>query len=285
MLVSPPKDVDERNMLSIHGSRHALVTGATSGIGYAAAHALREAGYSVTGTCRDPALIDDAKRIPGVDYRALDLSDTASIQRFVDCVETVSILVNNAGESQCGPIEDTPIADIRRLFEINVFGQVLLTQLLLPKLRQSEQGRVIMVGSMLASFPLAFRGSYVASKAAIRGFAESARNELRPSGVAVVVVEPGATNTGISTRRTRYIADASLYERDYDTVLAALDRHETHGASAFAVAQQIMRAATSASPKNLYTVGPQARIMYILKRFLPASWINTIVHRRHGISR
>ncbi|MCS4255911.1 NAD(P)-dependent dehydrogenase (short-subunit alcohol dehydrogenase family) [Rhodococcus erythropolis] len=271
--------------MSSHESRHAIVTGASSGIGHAAALALREAGYSVTGTCRDPALLDDAKRIPGVDYQSLDLTDATSIQRFVDSIHAVSVLVNNAGESQCGAIEDTPIADIRRLFEINVFGTIHLTQLLLPQLRQSERGRIIMVGSMLAGFPLAFRGSYVASKAAIRGFAESARNELRPFGVAVAVIEPGSTTTGISARRTKYSSGDSLYERDYNTVITALDRHEAHGVAASAVAQQIVRAVTSTSPKNLYTIGSQARILYALKRLLPTSWINTIVHRRHGISR
>ncbi|WCT05833.1 SDR family NAD(P)-dependent oxidoreductase [Rhodococcus qingshengii] len=270
--------------MSNYHHRHAVVTGASSGIGRATAQALSEAGYAVTGTCRDPQGLGVADRIPGVTYHALDLTDAASIEQFAAGLETVSVLVNNAGESQCGALEDTPIDDIRRLFEINVFGAVHLTQLLLPVLR-AERGRVIVVGSMLASFPLAYRGAYVASKAAISGIAAVARNELTPHGVEVIVVEPGSVATGIRERRTEYSPHGSLYERDYDTVVAALNRNENNGVSAKAVAKVIAHAANSPSTRAFYPVGRQARATYAVRRLLPTSWVNTLVHRRHGVVR
>ncbi|MFD0489067.1 SDR family NAD(P)-dependent oxidoreductase [Saccharopolyspora spinosporotrichia] len=175
-------------------SRRALVTGASSGIGAAVAAALVERGYRVTGTSRDPAAVENP--VPGVDHLPLDLTDDASIEACAAAAGEVDVLVNNAGESQSGPFEELPAAAIQRVFQLNVFGAVRLTQLLLPGMRARGRGRVVVVGSMPASFPLAFRSSYVASKAAIKGFASAARRELSPYGIAVTTVEPGRPAPG-----------------------------------------------------------------------------------------
>ncbi|WP_156516372.1 SDR family NAD(P)-dependent oxidoreductase, partial [Rhodococcus sp. EPR-147] len=158
----------------------AIVTGATSGIGEAVAEVLISRGYHVIGTSRDSSSVADP--IPGVDYRDLDLTDPASIRRFVDGIADtpVNVLINNAGESQCGPIEELPIEAITRLFQLNVFGAIELTQAVLPGMRDRGSGKIVNIGSMLASFPLAYRSSYAATKAAIKGFSTAARYELKP---------------------------------------------------------------------------------------------------------
>ena len=138
----------------------------------------------------------------------------------------VDILVNNAGESQSGPLEDLPLGALERLFQVNVLGPVHLTQLMVPGMRARGYGRIVMVGSMLASFPLAYRSSYVATKAAIKGFATAARFEMAPYGVWLTTVEPGSINTGISQRRTKYIADDSPHAKAFRTMLKVLDRNE-----------------------------------------------------------
>ncbi len=148
-------------------SRTALVTGSSSGIGRATAELLVTRGYRVFGTSRNPAGVE----IPGVEMLALDLTDPASIEALAGTLATVDVLVNNAGESQSAPFEELPGDWMRRLFEINVFGPVRLAQLALPGMRERGYGRVVMVGSMLASFPLAYRSGYVASKAAIKASA------------------------------------------------------------------------------------------------------------------
>ena len=194
-------------------TRTALVTGASSGIGRATARMLLQRGYAVVGTSRHPERIPEEELVDGVLYRALDLGDHDAVSGFISAMVAeghhFDVLVNNAGESQSGPLEDLPRGALERLFHVNVLGPIQLTQAVLPGMRERGHGRVVMIGSMLASFPLAYRSSYVATKAALKGFASAARFEMSPFGVWLTTVEPGSVNTGISQRRTKYIAEDS----------------------------------------------------------------------------
>jgi NAD(P)-dependent dehydrogenase (short-subunit alcohol dehydrogenase family) len=144
-------------------NRTALVTGASSGIGRATAAVLAARGYRVLGTSRCPHSLLPEQLAAGVEYIALDLASQDSVDALAGRLAEVDILVNNAGESQSGPFEELPGDALRRLFQVNVLGPVRLTQLALPGMRERGYGRVVMVGSMLASFPLAYRSSYVAT--------------------------------------------------------------------------------------------------------------------------
>lgn len=262
-------------------ARTALVTGASSGIGAAVARALVARGYRVYGTSRHPESITDP--IAGITYLALDLAEEASIVACAAAAGEVDVLVNNAGESQSGPLEELPPEAIERLFRINVFGAVRLTQLLLPGMRARRYGRVVMIGSMLASFPLAYRGSYVASKAALKGFATAARREVAPYGIGVTTVEPGSINTGISERRTQYVADGSPYRAEYDTMLRHLNANEARGISADRVAATVVAAIEADRPKPLYAVGSNAPVVFALRRLVPRTAVERLVARRHGL--
>lgn len=263
-------------------SRTALVTGASSGIGQATAATLAARGYRVLGTGRNPAA---APPLPGVEFLALDLADEDSIEALAPRLAGVDVLVNNAGESQSGPFEGLPGEALRRLFQVNVLGPVRLSQLALPGMRSRGYGRVVMVGSMLASFPLAYRSSYVASKAAIKGFSSAARHEFSPFGVWLTTVEPGSINTGISERRTTYISPDSPHRRDFEAMLAALDRNEKAGVSAAAVAGVILKAIEAPRPKPRYAVGSNAPLVFALRRVAPAALAEKLTHRRHGLRR
>ena len=265
--------------------RTALVTGASSGIGKATAAALAARGYRVLGTSRDPGSLGDAQRAAGVEYMALDLGDEDSIEALAPVLAGVDVLVNNAGESQSGPLEELPGDALRRIFQVNVLGPVRLAQLALPGMRARRSGRIVMVGSMLASFPLAYRSSYVASKAAIKGFSDGARQELTPFGVWLTTVEPGSIATGISERRTKYIGDDSPYVPDFTTMLAALDRNERAGITAERVAATIVTAIEAPRPRARYAVGSNAPFVFALRRLLPGGVVEKVVHRRHGLSR
>jgi short-subunit dehydrogenase len=266
-------------------NRTALVTGASSGIGRATAAALAARGYRVLGTSRSPESLLPEHRAAGVEYLRLDLASQDSIDALVDRVAGVDILVNNAGESQSGPFEDLPGDALRRLFQVNVLGPVRLTQLALPGMRERGYGRVVMVGSMLASFPLAYRSSYVATKAALKGFSNAARHEFSPFGVWLSTVEPGSINTGINERRTKYVAPDSPHRQDFETMLAALDRNERAGVAAERVATVIVKAVEAARPKPRYAVGSNAPLAFALRRVLPATLAEKIVHRKHDLSR
>lgn len=265
--------------------RTALVTGASSGIGHAVAASLASRGHRVIGTSRSPESIDPGQRLTGIEWLALDLTDRASIEACAAAAGEVDILVNNAGESQVGALEELPEEAIRRMFDLNVLGPVHLTQLLLGGMRERGYGRVVMVGSMLASFPLAFRSSYCATKAAIKAFSDGARFELSPFGVWVSTVEPGSINTGISERRTKYVSEGSPYERDFKTVLTALDSNEAEGISAEKVAATVLKAIEAERPKPLYAVGSNAPVVFALKRISPQTLVERIVARKHGLTR
>ncbi|WP_433608799.1 SDR family oxidoreductase [Prescottella agglutinans] len=263
--------------------RTALVTGASSGIGLAVARELVSRGYRVLGTTRNPSALQSSSRVPGVEYLALDLTDRASIEACARAAGKVDVLVNNAGESQMGPLEELPLDAIDRLFQVNVLGAVQLTQLLLPGMRERGYGRVVMVGSMLASFPLAFRSSYVAAKCALKGFASAARRELSPFGVWLTTVEPGTIATGIGDRRTRYIADDSPYTGDYTTVSKAIQRNEDRGIKASAVADLVVKAIEADKPKPLYAVGNMAPLVFTVRRLAPRAFTEKIISRFHGL--
>ena len=268
-------------------TRTALVTGASSGIGLATARRLLDRGYKVIGTSRNPDTVPDAARQDGLRYRALDLRDKASIDGFVGALYAenihVDVLVNNAGESQSGPLEEIPLGALERLFQINVLGPVHLTQLLLPGMRRRGYGRVVMVSSMLASFPLAYRSSYVASKAAIEGFATSARFEMSPFGVWLTTVEPGSVKTGISGRRTKYIAEGSPHAKPFRKMLKILDGNEREGVAPERVARVILDAVEEKAPASLYAVGSNAPAVFTLRRALPRGAVERVVARMHGI--
>ncbi|MBR8745400.1 SDR family oxidoreductase [Nocardiopsis sp. MG754419] len=261
--------------------RTALVTGASSGIGAAVAATLVARGHHVFGTSRDPRRITDP--VPGVEYLALDLTDEASVEACAEAVGTVDVLVNNAGESQNGPLEELPMEAVERVFRLNVFGAVRLTQLLLPGMRARGYGRVVMVGSMQASFPLAYRSSYGASKAAIKGFADAVRGEVSPFGIGVTTVEPGSINTGISERRTQYVAEGSPFASEYRTVADTLNANEAGGIPAQRVAATVVRAIEARAPRPLYAVGSNAPLVFALRRLLPRSVMLRLVARKHGL--
>lgn len=264
-------------------SRTALVTGASSGIGLEVARALVSRGYRVLGTTRNPSGLQPSSQVPGVEYLALDLTDRASIEACARAAGNVDVLVNNAGESQMGPLEELPLDAIDRLFQVNVLGAIQLTQLLLPGMRERGNGRVVMVGSMLASFPLAFRSSYVATKCALKGFATAARRELSPFGVWLTTVEPGTIATGIGDRRTRYIADGSPYTGDYTTVSKAMQRNEDRGIRAETVAELVVKAIEADKPKPLYAVGNKAPLVFTVRRLAPRAFTEKMMARFHGL--
>jgi short-subunit dehydrogenase len=269
--------------------RTALVTGATSGIGLATARLLVERGHTVVGTSRNPDTIPAEDKIDGVSYRALDLVDVESVGGFLASLESegirVDILVNNAGESQSGPLEEIPLDALQRIMNLNVLGPVHLTQGLLPGMRERGYGRVVMVGSMLASFPLAFRSSYVASKAALKGFATASRYEMAPYGVWLTTVEPGSIKTGISQRRTKYIAETSPHASAFTRMLEILDGNEREGTTAERVARTIVEAIEADEPAPLYAVGSNAPAVFALRRALPRGIVEGIINRAYGVTK
>ncbi|MFT4087132.1 MAG: SDR family oxidoreductase [Gordonia sp. (in: high G+C Gram-positive bacteria)] len=260
-----------------------LVTGATSGIGAQVAEQFAAAGHRVYGTTRNPDSVRE--KIHGVTYVRLDNADYSTAQSCADEVGDVDILINNAGESHDGPLEDTPLESIEHIFAVNVFGPIALTKAVLPGMRARRTGTVVMVGSMLASFPVAFRSTYSATKAALKNYALSLRREVAPYGIRVISVEPGTIATGIGDRRNRDVVDDSPYRAEYETYAAAVRANEAKGISAESMAEQIVQAALAEKPRPFYARGNRAGLVFLVKRLVPQQVIIDIANRTHGLGR
>lgn len=242
-----------------------LVTGASSGIGRAIALLLSEKGYTVTGTSRDPERIND--KIPGLRYLALDMQDPESIDRLAAQVRDTDILINNAGQSQIGPLEEVPMEKIRELFEINFFGLVRLSKALIPDMRQRRKGMIINVSSMSGVFGVAYTPVYCSTKFALEGLSRSLRQELAPFGIRVVLIQPGYIATGIR-QEAFYSTDSEYYKR-LSAFKTIRDRNIENGADPGIIAKKVLKVLQLRHPKAAYPVGGNAPILACLNRLLP----------------
>src|ERR687888_2655637 len=179
-------------------SRAVLITGCSTGIGRATAEHLAARGWTVWATARRPETIRDLGG-RGCKTLALDVCDEASMRAAVDTVErldgAVGVLVNNAGYGQEGAFEETPMTEVRRQFETNVFGLIRLTQLVLPGMRRQGWGRIVNLSSMGGRRTLPGGAFYHATKYAVEALSDALRFEVRPFGVDVIVIQPGPIRT------------------------------------------------------------------------------------------
>ncbi len=175
-----------------------LVTGVTSGIGREIAQLLAERGARVFGTVRNP---QTANPIRGVEIVRMEVTDDASVNEAIQSVERkagpVQFLVNNAGYSFMGALEETSIEEARQQFETNLFGVLRVTNSVLPGMRQQGYGRIVNISSVLGFLPAPYMGIYVASKHAVEGYTETLDHEVRRFGVRALLVEPAQTKTNI----------------------------------------------------------------------------------------
>ncbi len=179
-------------------SKAVLITGCSSGIGEATARRLAEHGWTVYASARRLESIESLAD-SGCKLLQLDVTDEQSMRAAVETVErehgAVGVLVNNAGYSQGGPIEQVPLESVRRQFETNVFGLIALTQMVLPAMRTQHWGKIVNIGSMGGRLTLPGGGLYHATKHSLEAISDALRFEVRGFGVDVVLVEPGLITT------------------------------------------------------------------------------------------
>lgn len=244
--------------------RSVLVTGASSGIGAACAQRLARNGWRVFAGVRKAG---DAPA--GTEELLIDVTDAGQIEAAAAEVgEELQGLVNNAGIALASPLEAVPLDQLRKQLEVNVVGQVAVTQAFVPALRRAR-GRIVFIGSIAGKSALPFLGPYAASKHAIEAIADSLRVELRPFGIRVSLVEPGSIRTPIWTRSAVW-ADDLLDRMDgsvdelYGARIAAFRKlalkRGTAGAPADSVAEVVEHALTAERPRTRYLVGRDAKI-------------------------
>jgi NAD(P)-dependent dehydrogenase (short-subunit alcohol dehydrogenase family) len=244
-------------------ARTALVTGASSGIGAACAARLVGAGWRVFAGVRR---VGDAPT--GTDEILLDVTDENQVRAAAERVGQLDGLVNNAGIALAIPLEFIPLNELRRQFEVNVFGQVAVTQAFLPHLRRSR-GRIVFMGSIAGQSALPFLGPYAASKHALEAITDTLRLELRPFGVDVSLVQPGTIQTPIWTKSADVADDlangagvelADLYGERIAAFRRVALRRGAKGASADEVARVVEKALTMERPHTRKLVGLDAKL-------------------------
>jgi NAD(P)-dependent dehydrogenase (short-subunit alcohol dehydrogenase family) len=260
-------------------SRAVLVTGCSSGIGWATAERLARGGWTVYATARDVEAIAPLEAF-GCRLLPLDVTEEDSMRAAVEEVErmegAVGVLVNNAGYSQSGAVEEVPMEKVRRQFETNVFGLVRLCQLALPGMRRQGFGRIVNLSSMGGRLTFPGGGFYHASKYAVEALSDALRFEVRGFGVEVVVVEPGLISTGFARTAVGSMGQGDGPYASFDAGVARTTRENYErgplaalGGGPEAVAETIERAISAARPRARYTVTPSARVLISARRLLP----------------
>ena len=257
---------------------HTLVTGSSSGIGRATALRLAAAGQHVYAGVRHPE--DGEKLVRSaaggeITPLILDVTEPGHIEAAAAAIAAhgrLDGLVNNAGYGLACPTELVPLAAFRRQLEVNVTGQLAVTQAMLPALRQAR-GRIVMVSTIGVRFTPPFAGPLDAAKAALTALGDTLRQELAPWGVRVVLVEPASINSGAADKVTRDAAAAldaagprgrALYEAAFTNMLEVMERRESHGSPPEVAAAAIVRALTAPRPRAVYLTGRYSRRLALL---------------------
>ncbi|WP_318212866.1 oxidoreductase [Streptomyces sp. SJL17-1] len=249
----------------------ALVTGASSGIGKAAALALVEAGFEVVGTSRDTSRVTP---LDGVTFLDLDVAGDASaaavVQQVVDRFGRIDVLVNNAGTGLMGAAEENSVAQAQAVFDVNVFGVMRMVKAVLPHMRAMRRGRIINVSSVVGFLPSPYMAVYAASKHAIEGYTESLDHEVREQGVRALLVQPAYTSTGFESNSPRPDTPLPVYDKRRHAFDRLMVDAIKDGDDPAVVAKAIVAAATDPKPKLRYTAGPVAGRARMLRRMAPA---------------
>lgn len=262
----------------------ALVTGASSGIGKAAALALVEAGYDVIGTSRDASKIAP---LPAVTFIDLDVSSdesvTTAVGQVIERFGRIDVLVNNAGFGSGGAAEESSVAQDQHVFDINVFGLIRVTKAVLPHMRAQGRGRIVNISSIVGFIPMPYMAAYAASKHAVEGYSESLDHEVREHGVRVLLVEPAWTNTSFEANSVRPDHPLPLYaqrRRAFDQQMTAAVKN---GDDPVTVAKAIVAAATDAKPKLRYPAGAQTARVQTLRRLVPSRLFDRQIRKLNGL--
>ncbi|GAA0180179.1 oxidoreductase [Clostridium sediminicola] len=263
----------------------ALITGASSGIGFDAAVELMKKGFTVYGAARR---VDKLKELESKGIKTINL-DVTNDKSMVECVDTIvknegriDILVNNAGYGSYGAIEDVPMEEARRQIEVNVFGLARMTQLVLPHMRKNHFGRIINISSMGGKIYTSFGGWYHATKFAVESFSDCLRLEVEEFGIDVVVVEPGGIKTEwgiIASENLKKVSAKGAYAKSASK--SADSMKEMYSGNRLTepkvIADTIVKAATAKKPKTRYLIGFAAKPVVFLRRILPDRMFDKII--------
>jgi len=261
-----------------------IVTGVSSGIGRAAAEKFARRGCQVFGTVRS---IATTTPLPGVEFIEMDVRGDASVQRAIEFVihqaGSIDVLVNNAGMSLIGAVEETTPGEAASLFDTNVLGILRTTRAVLPHMRAQRQGRIVNVSSVLGFLPAPYMGLYSASKHAVEGLSETLDHEVRQFGVRVTLVAPSFTKTNLEANSPRVKSIIAAYDNECNLVARAVADSVDGAPEPSVVAGTIVDAALGAWRMRHIPAG-QASWLSKLRRFLPAGPVDASLRKTLGLA-
>src|SRR5215469_7858451 len=250
----------------------AVITGVSSGIGRAIAGLLSQIGFRVFGTAR--AKVEPKGPLEEVELLSLDVRDDDSVRScvrtVVDRAGRIDALVNNAGYTLIGSLEETTTEEAKQLFETNFFGVLRMTQAVLPLMRGQGSGRIINIGSVVGFVPAPYQGIYCASKHALEGYSESLDHEVRQFGIRISVIEPSFTRTNYAQNSQSVGHPLEAYADGRTRVVKVIEENIAKGGTALGVAEVVREAVTSRSPRPRYPVGREAKLVGGLRKFVPS---------------
>ena len=268
-----------------------LITGASSGIGFDAAHGLRDAGWRVFASCRKA---EDCERLraEGFESPQIDYADADSIVNgLAETLEatggTLDALYNNGAYACPGAVEDLPTDALRDIFETNLFGWHELTRLVIPVMRAQGHGRIINCSSVLGFVGYKWRGAYVATKFALEGLTDVLRQELSDTAIKVILIEPGPITSAFRKNAVPHFekwidwqnsARRNAYQEELDRLYTETEPGKFELPAA-AVTKKILHALTAPKPKPRYYVTTPTYIMGFLRRILSTRWLDAVILR------
>lgn len=267
-----------------------LITGASSGIGKAAARLFAQRGWQVAATMRNPAKETELSQLPNVRLYALDVTDSASIESALKAAirdfGQLDVLVNNAGYGVDGVFEAMTDDTITRQFDTNVLGLMRCTRAVIPHFRAQGHGTIVQIASVGGRVTFPLYSIYHATKWAVEGFSESLQYELEPLGIRVKLVEPGAIKTDFYDRSREFVMRDDLRPA-YGAFVSKVEKvSQDTGAKAVGpevVAETIWRAATDGKAKLRYPIAYPANVLLPLRRFTSDAVFRKVVKSSYGL--
>lgn len=251
-----------------------VITGASSGIGLAAAELFAKKGNTVYGIAKD------ACQSSLFCSYLCDVTDRTAMEQVLQDVYQkegrIDVLVNNAGMGISGAIEYLTEQDFDKIFGVNVKGVVLTSSLSIPYLRETK-GKIINTSSVASVVPIPYQACYSATKSAIESFSFALAQELKPQGIKVSCVRPGDTKTGFTQNRVKTEVENEVYGKKITNSVKKMERDETHGKSPVTVAKVMYKIAKRKNPPPVCTVGFGYKCICVLAKFLPQRFLNFIV--------
>jgi len=259
-----------------------LITGASSGIGFAIASRLHQEGHIVYGVSRNYP-----KRDYAFHYLLCDITKPAMIDSLVAEISQkegeIDVLINCAGMGISGAIEETSETQFDKIFNINIKGMFMVTKAFLPLLRTRPNAKIINIGSVAGSLVIPFQAFYSMTKASVAAFSETLRMELKPLGVDVCTILPGDTKTDFTINREKNAnSDTSVYSERVSRSVRKMEHDEQHGKSPDSVAKIVSRLIRRKSMPVQVTVGFQYKLFLVLQRLLPKRFVNWAIYQLYG---